>query len=310
MHHRLHYLPSLKPFTHNSLPLMKTALSLFAMVVSCAMSFSASASQRNEYDSRELLSRLDKIVEDRDSYYALRKNKADSIKSILDVIEDVPEKLALYDRYGAIWTGISADSAINIYGRGLNLALQLGDSCYVQKFIIEQAHAYFKRGQLLDCLTLLKNVEQDGVCQQVIQRYHRVSAVIFCTLGAFYTEDENLNNYLGRGRDHIKKILPMLDPESALYGFCEALGYFSEGQLSKMAVSLQKVISKTSENDNLNELSHTLLGEYYMLVGNNDEAVRHYACGAMGDIELANLDEVALMRLGELLYRMGDTSRL
>lgn len=288
---------------------MKTALSLFVMVVSCAMPSFTSASQRNEFDSRELLSRLDKIVETRDRYYDNRKTKADSIKNILDVMDDVPEKLDLYDQYGALWTGISSDSAINIYGRGINLAHQLGDSCYVQRFMVEQAHAYFKRGQLLDCLTLLKNLEHDGVCRQVIKRYHHVSAVIFCTLGGFYTEEENMNNYLGRGHDHINKILPMLDPESPLYDFCEALGYFSDGQLSKMAMSLQKVLGKTTEHDNLNELAHTLMGEYYMRIGNNDEAVRHYACGAMGDIELANLDEVALMRLGELLYRMGDTSR-
>lgn len=266
-----------------------------------------SASNRNDTDSRDLLSKLDKIVENRSYYYELRRAKADSVKQLIETTsEDV---LPLYLEYGRLWSGMSADSAVNVLKRGLAISRERGDSCYAQKFLIDLSHAYFKRGQLLECLSGLEHIEESGICKGVEVRYHYVSLVIYYTLGTFYMQTDKWNDYIKLGREHVNRILPYLPSDSPLYNFCQALGLYSDGRFVDMTTSLKKVIENPSANENLKEVSHTLVGECYMMAGNNDEAIRNYAYGAMGDIELCNLDEVALLRLGELLYRLGDTTR-
>jgi len=274
-----------------------------------------SASERKDLDSRELLSQLDKMVENRDYYYELRKSRADSLRMLIDSTSDAGARLPMYLEYGNILSSISADSAVNVLSQGLQLSLDLDDSCSVQRFLIDLSHAYFKRGQLIDCLLGLKNLENGELCQQNISHYHYVSMVIYFTLGGFYSQADNGrtgdgDEYMAYGRRHSEQLLKYLKPDDPTYYFAKSLGYFADGRLADMEASLKKAIKLSDRKDkHLNEVSHTLLGEYYMRVGNIDEALRNYAGGAIRDIESSSLDEVALLRLGELLYRMGDTAR-
>lgn len=311
MHHFFSNLSfiSLKPFTRQSLPHMKTAFSLFALVFVCAMGHTVSAADK-DLDSRALLSKLDDIVENREYYYNLRKAKADSVKSLIDMSADDSDKLPLYYECGRLWSGLSADTAVSVLELGLDLSRELGDSCYAQKFIIELSLTYFKRGQLLYCLSGLKHIEDNGIRPGLEQRFHYVSLVVCYTMGALYMEEDNkLNYYIKRGKESVEKELSYLSPEVATYHFCDALGKFADRRYADMIISLCKVIDNPSADESMKEVSHTLLGECHMLGGNNEEAIRNYAMGAMYDTKLANLDEVALLRLGELLYRLGDTTR-
>ena len=315
MHHSLHYLSSLKPFTRNSRPLMKTALSLFVVFMSCVMNNTMLASERKDLDSRDLLSKLDKLIEKRDYYYNLRKSQADSVKNLIDSTPDTKAKLPLYLDYGNIWSSLSADSAVNVLTRGAQLSDEAGDSCFKQRFLIDLSYAFFKRGQLIDCLVGLKNLENDGLCPENIQHYHYVSMIIYYTLGGFYSQADNGrtgdgDEYMARGRQHSDWLMSNLKPDHPNYHFAKSLSSFADMRLADMKASLRKAIELSHQNDkHLNEVSHTLLGEYYMRVGNIDEALRNYAGGAIRDIEYCSLDEVALLRLGELLYRLGDTAR-
>ena len=219
------------------------------------------------------------------------------------------KQLPLYYECGRLWTGLSADTAVSVLESGLDLSRELGDSCYAQKFIIELSHAYFKRGQLLYCLSGLKHVEDNGI-RPGLERFHYVSLVVYYTMGALYMEEDNkLNYYIKRGKESVEKELSYLSPEVATYHFCDALDKFADRRYADMIISLRKIIDNPSAGDSIKEVSHTLLGECHMLGGNNEEAIRNYAMGAMYDTKMANLDEVALLRLGELLYRLGDTTR-
>lgn len=286
---------------------MKTALSLLLMVLSGTVGHAMPASDLNDMDSRDLLSRLDNLIEKRDQYYELRKSKADSVGQLIETTSG--DVLPLYLEYGRLWSGLSSDSAVNVLKRGLAMSRERGDSCYAQRFLIDLSQAYFKRGQLPESFSGLKHIEECGLCPGVEQRYHYVSLVLYFTLGTFYMQEDKWNDYMQLGREHVLKELRYVSPDSPVYGFCQALGYYAEGRLADMTESLKKVIEKTSKDDSLNEVAHTLIGECYMMAGNNEEAIRNYACGAMADIELCNLDEVALLRLAELLYRLGDTTR-
>ena len=288
---------------------MKTALLMLVMVITCAMRHTVSASN-SDLDSRALLSKLDDIVENREYYYNLRKAKADSVKSLIMSTADNNDKLPLYYECGRLWSGLSADSAVNVFGTGLELSRVLGDSCYAQKFIIELSYAYFTRGQLLYCLSGLKHIEDNGIRPGLEQRFHYVSLVVYFTMGALYMEEDNrFNYYIKSGKESVGKELMYLSPELPVYNFCEALGKYADGHFNEMVSSLRKIIDNPSADESIKEVAHTLLGECYMLAGNNNEAIRNYAMGAMYDIKLADLKEVALLRLGELLYRLGDTAR-
>lgn len=280
---------------------------LCVSVLAASGAGSVRASVRHSSVNKELLERLDKLVDDRESYYDKRRAKADSVRRLIDCTGNVGERLRLYLNYGDIWSGMSSDSAIAICNCGLQKSIAAADSFYAQQFTITRAHGLFNRGLIHECLTDIKNVETQGLRSGVEERYHYICHVVYLTIGAFYKGE--LPEYVNYGRDHVMSELSFIDPESPNYKYCEALTYMVDGKMPQMASNLHSVVADTEHIDEINPLAYTLLGEYYVEQEDYEQAVFHYATGAMADILEANLDGVALLVLGELLYRMGDTSR-
>lgn len=292
----------------SSLPHMKTSICVIVMGILLSMAqpmHSAEISSSN----RALLERLDKIVANRQFYIDKRKAKADSVRSLIEAAPRVEDKIALYQDYGDLWLGLSTDSAIRVYNEGIQLCIDAADTTSAQKLYVARAHGYFLRGHIHECMSDLARVKDVGLRPGVAEPYHTVGYSVFLTLSGFYCDSEDWAQYSKNGREHALKEMALYSPESPKYNYCQALVYMADRKKQLMSSCLHDVVENTTYNDRINPYAYTLLGEYYMERGDYNEAVYNYAMASIGNVECAHLDGVALLRLGEMLYKIGDTSR-
>ncbi|MDE6684311.1 MAG: hypothetical protein K2J94_03930 [Duncaniella sp.] len=292
---------------------MKKVLAIVIMAIICVTGIDCiRAVGQQSYDdmsNRDILDILDRMIAGRGAYYEQRKSKADSLKRILLTTELTSAQLPLYLERGQIWSGISSDSAIAVYNEGLGLSRELGDRKYEQLFRIYLSQSYFHRGQLVKSITDLKNLSIEGIENGVEVPFNHVTQVVCYVLGHFYPDNDNVKAYLDTGLKHAREELKYIKSDSVYRKYCEGQVYLGEGKWDLMAEKMFEVIREAPADEKYRGLAYTLIGEYNMRRGEYDEAVRYYALGAIDDIRLANLDEVSLLRLGELLNKMGDTSR-
>lgn len=292
----------------SSLPHMKTSLCVIVMGMFISMAPMVHASEISS-SNRGMLERLDKLVANRQLYIDKRKAKADSVKSLIEASPRVEDKISLYQEYGDLWLGLSTDSAIKVYNDGIELCMQVADTASAQKLYVARAHGYFLRGHIHECMSELAHVKDVGLKPGVAEPFHTVGYSVFLTLSGFYGDHEDWAQYTKNGREHALKEMSLYSPESPKYHYCQALVYMADGKKQLMSSCLHDVVKNTTYDDRINPYAYTLLGEYYMERGDYNEAVYNYAMASIGNVECAHLDGVALLRLGEMLYRMGDTSR-
>lgn len=290
---------------------MHNALSLIVLAIILVTSVPSYSSPRIDTDCsvQELLTRLDRVVDERGVYYDRRKSKADSVLAIISTETAIEAKLPLYLECGRLWEGLSSDSANNVLTEGLQLSREIADTSYIQKFMISRSIPIFNSGRVPDCLKDLDSVESMGLSEEIKEDYHYACHVVYLIMGEFYDNIELTTDYLDAAHAHLMDEIRHSTPNSITYNYCQALAFLAKGDMKSMADMLYKVIDSPKADAHLTSLAHTLIGEYYMSVNDNDNAIRHYAVASILDITNADFHEVALLRLGELLYRLGDTAR-
>lgn len=256
-----------------------------------------------------VLNELDETLAHREDYFRLRQAKADSVFRLIEDTKTDKDKLPLLLEYCHLWHGLSADSVINISNEGIRIGIQEVDSFYTQQFFITRAHGFFNRGQVHDCIEDLNHVSKCGVLPGVEERYHYMKYLAYVTLGAFYSESDQWTDYMGRGRAHLEALKSELPPSSPQYIYYDGIVNMVEGKQKLMEMNFQKVVAETDPHDPINSLAHTFLGHLYYGTGDIDRATLHFATAARLNLEDANLHEIALLLLGELLFKQGENHR-
>lgn len=290
---------------------LRIAFSLVIMMVMLSMCpFAAHGSMRDTSSNREMLENLDKLIPEKSKYIAARRAKGDSLYNLARETPDIADRLPLLLEAADVWRGLSTDSVIIISNRGLKYSRQLQDTFYVQSFFLTRAHAFFYRGQSHDCMADFFHVAEMGVHPDVVDRFNYVGHVVFVTLGTFYnTNDRQWTDYSKRGRSLLKASMERLDPSSPEYAYYDGMVNMIDGNYTNMRANFEKVIANTTSDNIINPLAYTLLGYYYSGIGDLDNAVRYLSTAAAIQIQAANLHEVPLLLLGEVLYSEGDLSR-
>lgn len=290
---------------------MRNALSLFVLAIMLVTAFPSHSSPHADTNLsvRELLTRLDKVVDERGEYYNLRKSKADSVRSVINATAVSEARLPLYLECGGLWEGLSSDSAISVLNEGLQLSRELADTTFIQRFMISRSISIFNNGRVPDCLKDLNDIEKMGLRAGLEEDYHYACHVAYLIMGEFYDDVKLTTDYLDAAHSHLMDEIKYTTPNSATNNYCQALACLATGDMKAMSDGLHKVISAPDVDEHMKSLAHTLIAEYLMSVGENDNAIGHYALASISNITNGEFHEVALLRLGELLYRLGDTAR-
>ncbi len=263
----------------------------------------------SDMSTGELLKLLDKELEAREGYVAVRHHRVDSLRSLINHTEDNREKLSLYFEMGLACNGLSADSAIVYYTRGFNLGREIGDSVLTQRFIILRARELRKLGAVHDGLEALEHVRQVGVYPENLSYFYDAGRKINFTMSAFYPFAAVNGRYLEDGLEFARKEIETREPGTLPYLLCQSLIYLGEGKTALHVAMLNDILDKADIHDYEYPLAVTMLGEYYAEHGKHEDAIRYFALGALANIYRTNRHGTALLRLGNILYLEHDIVR-
>ncbi len=256
-----------------------------------------------------MLELLDRMIEQRHTHFARRRAKADSIRHLLRRETDPRALAARYVELGDVESELSTDSTIAAYDRGIAIGKMLGDSVMVQNFVLRRVTPYINSGMMHEGLEDYEREASKGIYPENEYIYHRVGSLNYLMLGAFYDYDDIDNHHTRLGLEHSREWQKLTKPGTAEHLYAKALAYLGEGKSQLMAATLHDCVEAAKFTDFEYGRALIILGEYYWNSGNLDEAVYNYAQSACSYIYNANLEGVALLRLGELLYSMGDAIR-
>lgn len=290
---------------------MKSCL-LFIIAILLSFRLSADNPKMPDYNRSysEVLDNLDRIIQDRDIYVQKRMHAADSTRKLLNSAESGSEKLRLSLELAMIQRTLSTDSAIAILNDGYDLAITLKDSISAERIVILRAREYFNRGLVHECFLDLDYAMIRGIHPYNQYIYHDICRIIYFTLGTFNEyQSFDHTDLIASGITHSEQELKLLSTKNSDYYVIEGLINLGKKQFYAMEKSLHKALELMEPDNDQYNIAHTLLGEHYRTFGNNEAAAYHYGMAAIDNIKKARLDEVALLRLGELLNSMNDYTR-
>lgn len=257
----------------------------------------------------EVLEELDKLISQGDIYVNRRLVKADSLKRVMNSIPDSHEKVELALELAKVQSGVSCDSAIMTLDRGMDLSLELNDSVMTQRFIIQRAHELFFSGQVTDALLEIDHVTAMGVRPENKEYFHSVARVLLYTIHTFGNYSSTESKVLDRAEYHARQQMECLPADTVTYDLVQSMIYLGQNDMPRMAETLHRAMLKSTPETPGYHIIAVLLGEYYKEVSRPEEAIYYYALAAMSQIKNADLFEVAVLRLGEYLYYLGDRDR-
>lgn len=287
---------------------MKNIL-LLALACSFAFCSYAQTQQGLPTTSKGMLQMLDQLLEERHVLTSIRRAKADSVSNIIRRTSDPEAIKRHYLDLTDLYSELSTDSTIAACERGYLLSRETDDSVMAQKFLIMRARAYFYAGAIHDGLRDLKQVENEGVYPENELLYHRNSCIMYVTLGAFLDFRNVSDESLATGLKHALRWAELSEPDSPQYYLAQGIADMCDRKPQLMAANLHDCLKKASIYDFEFNRAAVILGEYYRTTGKYDDAIYHYALAAASNVYNANLEGVALLRLGETLYETGDIVR-
>lgn len=291
---------------------MKHIIQILALILLAASQSLTALGQDNSIDTSpsttELLDQLDGLLKEYPRYTARYKAKSDSVRQLMIGETDRRRLAELNVELGHIDGRVMTDSSVVAYTRAINLYNEIGDSVQAQRTILIRARQYINSGDAPRGFYDLGVQEHKSIYPENRQLYHQLSARLYITMGAFFDLTAD-NHNMRRGEAYARRWAMETPAGSAEHDLATALIYMAQGKYQLMASVLHDALDKLSPDDYFYPIVTVILGEYYWSAKNYDAAISHYANSAMANIRHSRIEEVALLRLGELLYHRGDTKR-
>ena len=198
------------------------------------------------------------------------------------------------------------DSAF-LYGlKTRKLAEELGNRELVATAIINLADISVSAGMYKEALDYLSLVEPSGLPENIRSLYYGLLGRCYSEMAEFSNLKQFSSEYNLLAREYREKALSLTDPNTFFNEFLKGYMAFKEEELEQAADLfldlLERDLSLREE-----ALANFVLGEIYLTMDQNEKAVPYLARAAIIDVETSTKENLALVRLAELLFEKGNT---
>jgi|GEM_PF-1500285 len=288
---------------------MKQFISLIAILLLSAVAVCGKpvpgGNLKSQPSAKEMLRLLDAMLDEGDVYSARFQAKRDSLATLISNETDTARLANLTSQLAATDSKLNADSAIVSYSKAIELYEALGDDVTAQQMRINIAEEYINSGDTPLGLKLFNKEEKSGIYPENEIAYNSACARSYFKIGALLNPpDENLN--LAKGEKYARRWAELTPHKSPEHYFAIALIYMAQKKPHMMASALHDALEGLSLGDYYYCRANIVLGEYYWSVKNYDAAIINYVNSAMSNVQESEISEVGLLRLGEMLYELGD----
>lgn len=279
------------------------------VVISCFIALVPLVLSAKESKADAALDSLDYYVEHQADYQeakekALAAYKRKMLKTPFEQRLPMIEYLANEYRYTNI------DSAFVYNEMGANLARQLGDKKYLQRFEILACTVLPVYGVVKEAIDRFEMINPDSLIGDNRRFYYIAADLIYNYAKDFYPLDEYKLAYKAKAEVAVDSLLNLLPKSTPEYEFYEATDKLNSGGGLSAVHGLEKLLERLTFDNHLYARTAAIIGyEYVNDPYHTDDAIYYLARSAMSDIATGNRETTSLHRLGRLLYAKEDIDR-
>lgn len=253
------------------------------------------------------LQQLKTEIEKAPRYDARKLEQIDSLRKLLQdtETEDLRERYDLNQQLFNEYKIFKRDSAFTYGLQTRQLAHQLNDKALIASATVNLADISVSAGMYKEALDFMGEVDPEEIPKNIRSLY-------FGLLGRCYSEMAEYSNLPFFSEDYKKlasqyrnNALSLTDEGTFFNSFLKAFIEYKEGNEDS---ALEHFHDLTSQQLGLREeaLVYYMLGEIYSDKGKNDKAVANYSHSAIADVKTSTKENLAIIRLAELLFKTED----
>ena len=259
------------------------------------------------FSQEEILEELKEEIE-LSSLYDLQKTKQiDSLRFVLSQVED-QNILSSYELNRELFEEYQVfqrDSAFAYGLRTKEIAEKLDKQELVARAIIGISDISVSSGLYKEALELLENIKPEDNPENIRSLYYGLLGRCYSEMAEYSNLPYFSDEYNQLAELYREKALNLTDKGTFFNSFLNAFMLAKDGKLNE---SLSILVKLSQNNLSLRDaaLVNYMLGEIYSDKDEIDLAIKHYAKSSILDIKSSTKENLAMLRLAELLFKRDD----
>lgn len=259
-------------------------------------------------NNQTLLKELDKTLEMRQQYDAIKEKRIVALKAKTMKTSQPQQLLRLYDEIYQEYYVFKLDSALAYASKGYELASKANDIHYQNLFALHRALSLSIGGLYTESLETMKDIHIEGSDRKMHFLYDCTYRTLYMYMAAFCNDKHYQPNYLNLENEYFVKATQDLSPTDLQYEYYLGEKFLVIDKDYQRARKLhQSVINKMKKNTRIYAQACFSLANIYQALGNKDKYEEYLIRSSIADIKNSTKENTALRNLALYLYEQGDS---
>ncbi len=255
------------------------------------------------HDLNSVLRKLDKVVENRETYAEMTESRIAQLKEQLDKATDPKLQYDYLDKIEEQYRYFCIDSSFSYIDKKKELAISIGEEFYLCAYNLNYAHLYTKSGYFREAQEILDKYNRENIPEMLYEYY----------LGIRKNFYELQMDYalLPADKEHYRKLIDVNRKERIAYfndpttRIDELISAEKYDEAEEIIESLLPEIGNTHSRS----IYHYILSRINDRRGEKEERTYNLALAAISDITLGIREYKALSELAIILFSEDDIER-
>lgn len=253
-----------------------------------------------------LLVKLNAALDHKKDYDEVKLKRIDSLKKLLNRSGDIGRRyelnLALYNEYKAFnyATAFSYSQKLQQLGRSMRDPVKIAYAKLKLGFIM------LSSGLFKETVDSLRTIDIRILPDSMKREYYQELTRTFYDLSDFVRDDYFSPIYEHRADEYIDSAIALCQPNTFEYLYYTGMKYLKTANYAKAITALRGAITQHRITDHQFAVSASTLSDVYTATGRPDSSIILSMQAAIADVRSSTKEEVALVKLAQLLHNKRD----
>jgi len=257
-----------------------------------------------------MLSRLDDVLDRRDTYYVIHDYRIDSLRNIAERIPR-DNHTALADAYHNVFKAYSSfqgDSALRFANREFDAALKSGNPDDIVRAKTDLIFTHLSSGNFTDCMEIAKNINLSEASNERKTKFYYLCIRLFSDLSNYLVADFD-DKHAKMSGDYCDSVMEIADPGSYEYMYALAFNPKKKLTIKQKTDIFKKLLDRKDVDTGTKAMIASILGDFYGSANDQENFIHYKIMSAILDVESAKRETVSKLDIGKWLFDKGDVER-
>lgn len=257
-----------------------------------------------------MLSRLDDMLDRRDTYYVIHEYKIDSLRNIAGRIPpDNPSALAdAYHNVFKAYSSFQGDSALQFANREFDVALRSGNPDDIVRAKTDLIFTHLSSGNFTDCMEIVKNIDLSQASKERKTKFYYLCIRLFSDLSNYLVADFD-DKHAKMSGAYCDSVMKIAAPDTYEYQYALAFNPKQNLNIAQKTEIFKKLLNRKDVDTGTKAMIASILGDFYGTADDQDNFIHYKILSASLDVEAAKRETVSKLDIGKWLFDTGDVER-